>query len=461
MAPISVAEVLSGAAEVARELKMRAFLVGGSSRRLACGYPLTDLDIVVFAEKGAAFLGEALSKRLPEASRPISISNFPIVEVRCGETAIQISDPMPPPSSGSAVAAADLNEKIKADALRRDFTVNTLLLPLERPEPGAVIDPLGTGLADLKEGVLRTPLPADATIIDDPIRMLRAVRFSCVEGFRIGAALFEALKRMAGRIGAMPAERISNEFTKIITGPQPDEGLRILQDTGLLQYVLPEISTLLGMKQPEKYHDDDVFDHTLKVVKEVEPDLRTRLAALFHDVGKAVTQKTYLGRIVFHGHQHVGAEMSKVALQRLRYPKKVIDDVTELVRLHMVVYRTTWSDSAVRRLVRKAGDLLERLLQLYRADRLARKPPFDDLAEFDDLQLRLQAVGVEHIRRLQLPLSGGDVMELLGIRQGPRVGVALKTVESAILDGRIPNDREEARRFLLSQFGTTRGEAER
>jgi putative nucleotidyltransferase with HDIG domain len=222
----------------------------------------------------------------------------------------------------------------------------------------------------------------------------------------------------------------------------------LMTDLGLLQYVLPEVSALADVDQPTDYHGDDVLTHTLNVVRNVQPNLVTRLAALFHDVGKSVSRRVEHGKVIFYGHQYAGAERAEEALQRLRYSNKTIRDVTELVKNHMVAYRSEWTDKAVRRLVRSAGEHLDELLDLYRADILARKPPHNDLSEFDNLEARIRSLDVDDIRSIRSPLSGGDVMDLLGVGSGPHVGEAIRALEKAIIDGKIPNDRDAAIEFL-------------
>lgn len=458
MASLSLEELIVKAAESARAEGLTAYLVGGTTRRTILGLPLSDIDIVVFARGGAMALASALSSCLPNTPRPITIGMFPTVEIRCGEHVVQISESALKISAEASKNPEALHKATQEDALRRDFTINTLLMPLEKPEAAEVSDPLGVGLKDLKKKVLRTPLEPAATFADDPIRLLRAIRFSCVEGFQINRRLSEAIKRHSSMISAMPGERINYEFSKIITGPRPDDGIRKMLELGLLDHVLPEIAALSELKQPLPYHKDDVLTHSINVLRNVEQHLTLRLAALFHDVGKAATGKEVDGRIAFHGHEHAGIDTAAEALKRLRYPNKIITDVSRLIQLHMIAYRAEWSDRAVRRLVRKAGDRLDQLMKLYQADILARKPPYNKLTEFEDLERRMQSIDTETIKKFDLPVSGGDVMELLGIKQGPRIGEVLTAVEMAIVDGKIPNDREAAKTFLIHNFTISPGE---
>lgn len=445
-------ELLSVAARFGEREDTPVFLVGGSVRRMLSGAEFADLDFVVDATKGAIRLGDAIAKELPECLGPALISSFPTVELRCNDIVIQISEPLRKVTLDISGIDVPLSDAMKQDALRRDFTVNTLLVPAGKLDPSAVIDPLGCGISDLNNNILRTPLSPSVTIDNDPIRMLRAIRFSTVEGFGLDGELENAISSAAPKIMDMPGERINYELSKILTGPAPSEGIRLMQQAGILRYFLPELEKLGSVEQPTEFHFDDALSHTLSVLDRVEPDLTLRLAALFHDIGKEATCKDRDGRIVFHGHQYAGTTLTRKALRRLRYPTKTIDNVVHLVEAHMVAYRREWSDRAVRRLIRKAGESLGRLMQLYRADIAARKPPHNDLTEFEDLERRIGETNVEEIHDAQSPLNGKEVMKLLGLEECPEVGEAMRAVEKAIVDGKIPADKEAAKRFLLSDY---------
>jgi poly(A) polymerase len=452
MQSIRLEQILAVADVAAKREGLPVFMVGGSVRLMLAGKRLSDLDLVVDAPRGAARLGEMLAARVPYASHPVAISSFSTVEVRCGDIVIQISEPLHSVTMDIARVSGPLSEAMKQDALRRDFTVNTLLCPLSNPRPEGVIDPLGCGRKDFQDRVLRTPIDPHDTLASDPVRMLRAIRFASLEDFEIEPSLGDAISASAPKIISVPGERINHELTKILIGPKPSAGIRALVQYDLLRFILPEITELADVDQPTEYHGDDVLSHTLKVLDNVKPELLLRLAALMHDVGKKSTQTEKDGRVVFHGHQYSGAGGTKLALQRLRYPSRLIDEVAELVEMHMVAYRSEWSDTAVRRFVRRVGGQLDNLMELYRADILARRPPFDDLADFNDLSRRLAEVGVEQIRSVSSPLNGEDVMEILELEPGPQVGRALDAIETAIVDGRIEANREAASRYLRDEY---------
>jgi poly(A) polymerase len=460
MQSIRLEQILTIAASAAKREGMLVFMVGGSVRLMLAGKRLSDLDLVVDAPRGAARLAEILSDRVPYASRPVAISSFPTVEVRCGDVVIQISEPLRSVTMDISGVGGPLSAAMKQDALRRDFTINTLLCLVDFPRPAGVIDPLGSGLSDLESRILRTPIDPHDTLSNDPVRMLRAMRFANLDDFRIETFLGEAIRGGAPKIASMPGERINYELSKILTGPRPGDGVRVLREYDLLRFILPEVEEMAGIDQPNEYHGDDVLTHTLTVLNNIRPELRLRLAALMHDIGKRSTRAEKGGRVSFHGHQYSGAGGAKTALQRLRYPAKLIDEVAGLVEMHMVAYRNEWSDTAVRRLVRRAGEQLEDLMELYRADILARRPPYNDLSEHEDLRRRLEQIGVEGIRRLSSPLSGDDVMEILGLEPGPQVGKALEAIESAIVDGKIGADRDSALRFLRDEYAPRQSSGE-
>lgn len=440
-------------AEAERTLDFAVYLVGGSVRRMLLEQETNDLDIVVDADAGAARLADQLVRLVPGASRPSSINDLPTFEVRTNGYTIHIADAARDGAADPATVYAPLSARMCSDALRRDFTVNTLLLPVAATSLDAIIDPLRLGIPDLQRRVLRTPLAPEVTIAADPIRLLRAVRFNVAEGFALEHNLPRVIRAMAGRIANEPGERVNMEFSRIITSPRPADAIRMMARLGLLKQIFPDVEHLSRITLPPEYADDDALSHTLKVLEASDPILRLRLAALFHDVGKAATVVLHEGRPTFPGHQYASSEKARTALQRLRYPNRLIEEVVKLVEMHMIAYRSEWSDTAVRRLVHNAGGLLDDLLLLYRADILSRTPPHNDLAIFQHLLERIKALDLEQIINARSPLSGDEVMALLQIKAGPRVGEVQEAVEQAIVDGRIPGTPEAARAFVLDEYG--------
>jgi poly(A) polymerase len=338
------------------------------------------------------------------------------------------------------VRPATLDEDLR----RRDFTVNTLLMDFD----GNVHDPLGRGLADLEARVLRTPADPKQTFSDDPLRMLRAIRFAAQLGFDLAPDILPAMRQMKDRLTSpvVSVERVADELRKMLVSERPALALELLDQGGLLGGILPEVAACKGVKQGG-YHTHDVFGHTLLAVAATPPDLVVRLAALFHDVGKPATAGP---DGTFVGHEVVGADLAAKALERLRFPQKEIEAVAQLVRLHLrpVFYSSEWTDGAVRRLARDAGPLLRPLMELARADIAASAYPIPE--KLDELQARLDAVLSEQPSRLEAPVSGEDIMRIRGIGPGPEVGRIKKRLTELVLDGAIEPTRDAVLAYLES-----------
>jgi len=313
---------------------------------------------------------------------------------------------------------------------------------------GNVHDPLGTGRADLEAGVLRTPTEPVKTFADDPLRMLRAVRFAAQLGFEPAPNLVPAMRQMKERLvpPVVSVERTADELRKMLVSERPGRALELLDEGGLLEVILPEVAACKGVVQGG-YHTHDVYGHTLLVVGFTPPEVLVRLGALFHDVGKPATA-TPDG--AFTGHENVGAGMAAAALERLRFSQKDIDAVVTLVRLHLrpVYYSSEWSDGAIRRLARDAGPQLERLMALARADLAASAYPHPK--KLDELASRISVVLSERPSRLTSPVSGEDIMRALHLAPGPEVGRVKERLTELVLDGEIEPTREAVLAYLAS-----------
>lgn len=335
---------------------------------------------------------------------------------------------------------------LEEDLARRDFTVNALYCDLE----GGVRDPFH-GLDDLSARLLRTPLDPWTTFRDDPLRMLRGVRFAAALGFDLAPDVTRAMEALAVRLRApvVSVERVADEFWKMLCSPRPRLALELLDRHRLLPQVLPELSATHGVVQGG-YHQDDVFQHTLRTVELTRADLTLRLAALFHDLGKPATA----AHGAFPGHEEVGAELTTQALTRLRLSGARTQVVGKLVRLHLrpVYYDPEWTDGAVRRLARAAGEDIWLLLDLARADVRASSYPRPE--KIDQLAERVQAVLAERPDRFALPLSGDDIMAALGLSPGPEVGRLKAELEELVLDGVLPPDRDVLLKHLTGRQTT-------
>jgi poly(A) polymerase len=336
---------------------------------------------------------------------------------------------------------------IKADLSRRDFTMNAMAV---RVPDRLFVDPY-RGLLDLAHKRLRTPLEPDVSFGDDPLRMLRAARFVATLGVAPAPEVVESITRMRDRLGIVSAERIRDELSKLLLGEHVAAGLRMVVETGMADVFLPEVPALRLEQDPVHRHKD-VLRHTLAVVERCQPDLRLRLAALLHDIGKPATREITPEGVQFHHHDVVGARLAESRLRELRFPERVIRDVKRLVEMHLRfhTYRRGWSDGAVRRYVRDAGDLLDHLNLLTRADCTTQNPgKARALAHLqDELEERIARLAEEeNLARIRPPIDGHRVMEHLGVEPGPVVGEALDHLLEARME-RGPIDEDEALKML-------------
>jgi putative nucleotidyltransferase with HDIG domain len=440
-------EAVRGEAE---RLGMRGFVVGGYVRdRLLGGeraQRISEVDILVDG-KGATDLASAVAAAMKLPHPPVMFERFGTAHLDIDRdhalefvsSRVEKYDPLsrkPDVSPGT----------LKDDVLRRDFTVNTLLMEWD----GTVLDLTGRGLQDLRARTIVTPLDPKATFDEDPLRMLRAVRFATTLQFTLDPSVEVAIRTHAQRLQppVVSMERIRDEFSKLMLARDLEPGLLLLDSTGLLVRILPPLEAGKGMQQGG-WHSHDVFGHSLLTAALAPAELVIRLAALLHDVGKPACHELRDGKPTFIGHQDVGAQMAGPALRRLRYPGELIEAVTKLIRLHMrpIQYDPQgWEDKAVRRLVRDAGDQLDRLLALARADMQASHYP--DVNKIDHLDARIRRLDAEAIAAIRSPLTGDELIARTGRPAGPWIKRVKTALEEAIVDGTLPADREAAWRYL-------------
>ncbi len=439
--------------EMEAELGTRVSIVGGYVRDLLLGRSTSpDVDVVVEG-RPAELAADWLRRRWDPGAKVVPFERFGTAQVAFpaavrGRLAVEFvrarSEAYSPESRKPEVSPGSLEE----DAWRRDFTVNALLL---RPS-GEVLDPTRRGLGDLLGGVLRTPLDPAQTFSEDPLRMLRAARFSAQLGFALAPGVEEAMGGMAPRLGIVSRERVRDELVKLLLAPRPSLGFRELERTGLLAQFAPELQAMSGVAQAG-YHVGDVFEHTCLALDAAPARLRVRLAVLFHDVGKPPTAVPGPEGPTFHGHPQAGAELAQAALRRLRFSGAEVDGVARLVQLHMrpIQYRPEWADSAVRRLWHAAGALLPDLMDLARADTVASS--FPSLAQLDELGGRLAAVAREHPRGIRPALDGEQLKRAYALPAGPWVGRAQRLLLEAAVEGELPAEpRREQALALLERF---------
>jgi poly(A) polymerase len=432
-------------------------LVGGPVRDAMLGRLQTDLDFTTSARPEVT---EKLLKGWADAIWDLG-RDFGTIGGRKGEWQIEIttyrSETYDPTSRKPTV---DYGDSLVGDLRRRDFTVNAMALSV--PDRGFV-DPYG-GVGDLAERVLRTPGTPEESFGDDPLRMMRAARFAAQLGFTVAPDVVAAMTEMAGRIEIISAERVRDELVKLVCSPYPRQGLRLLVETGLAGHVLPELPAL-ALERDEHHRHKDVYEHTLTVLEQAidlesrlgaKPDFVSRFAALMHDVGKPRTRK-FLddGTVTFHHHDVVGAKLTRKRMQALRFSNDDIDAVAKLVELHLRFHgygSGEWTDSAVRRYVRDAGDQLERLHILTRADCTTRNRRKADRLRrtYDELEERIARLSEqEELASIRPDLDGNQIMEILGIAPGREVGEAYSFLMELRMDNG-PMSEDAARDALLA-----------
>ncbi|WP_020076189.1 CCA tRNA nucleotidyltransferase [Cryocola sp. 340MFSha3.1] len=434
-------------------------LVGGPVRDALIGRPVHDLD----------FTTDARPDDIVRVVGPIADAIWDVgrkygtIGARLGDDTVEITTYRSDSYDGTTrKPEVEFGDTLEGDLLRRDFTVNALALRL--PEV-RLVDPSG-GVEDLIAGVITTPSSPQISFGDDPLRMMRAARFTAQLGFTVDEATREAMSSMAERIEIVSAERVRDELSKLLMADEPRRGFELLVETGLADEVIPEIPAL-RLEADEHHHHKDVYQHSLTVLDQAigyekerhpgeAPDLVLRLAAILHDIGKPATRRFEPGGAVsFYHHDVVGAKLAKKRLTALRFDKSTIDSVARLIELHLRFFGYAdahWTDSAVRRYVRDAGPELERLHMLTRADVTTRNRRKADRLGFayDDLETRIRELREqEEMDAVRPDLNGEQVMSILGIRPGREVGQAMRFLLELRLDEG-PLGEEEATRRLLT-----------
>ena len=441
---------------------VRAFVVGGYVRDHYLRRPSTDIDVVVVGS--GVEVAEALGRELH--AKVSVFKTFGTAMLRVGGIEVEFvgarKESYTHDSRKPQVEAGTLDD----DQRRRDFTINALAWSLNGDSFGELVDPFG-GMDDLEDGIIRTPCDPDITFSDDPLRMMRAVRFAAQLGFSIEEETFDAIRRNAQRIRIVSRERIATELNKIVLSPVPSMGFELLELTGLLELIFPEMHRLKGVERRGKHAHKDNFVHTLKVLDNValrSDDLWLRWAAVLHDIAKPLT-KAYDPAVgwTFHGHEVLGSKMVPAIFRQLKLPlNEHMTFVQKLVFLHLrpiILSEDLVTDSAVRRLLFEAGDDVEALMTLCEADITSRidakvrryKANFELVRrKMKDLEER------DRIRNFQPPITGEIIMETYGIGPCRVIGEIKEVIKNAILDGEIPNDYAAAH-ALMERLAAERG----
>ncbi len=452
-------DVLNEVGRLADRHRFEAYVVGGFVRDTILNRPVSDFDVMVigdgvrFAEIVAAHYGIrtlVTYKHFGTAMLPMGerYENLKIEFVGARRESYRAE------SRNPSVEPADLPD----DLSRRDFTINALAQSINAETFGAVIDLFG-GRRDIEQKIIRTPLDPAETFSDDPLRMLRAIRFAAQLQFTIDPVTFQGIKDHAERIGIISQERITDEMMKILASAKPSTGFELLLDSGLLERIFPELAALAGVETQQGYMHKDVFRHTLKVLDHLSAatdDLRLRFAALLHDIGKPRSKKFLDGAgWTFHGHEDIGARMVIGIGKKLKLPTDFFNYASKMVRLHMRPIQLVdeeVTDSAIRRLIFESGEDVDQLLLLCRSDITSgnKERVKQHLKNFDHVLRRVREVEEkDRLRAFQPPIKGDEIMKMFNIPPGKKVGRLKQLIEDAILDGLIPNEYQAAYDYLM------------
>ena len=419
----------------------KVFLAGGAVRDELMGIDAKDLDFVINLEDGGAKFAEWATKKIgnyKRGSNPVTYETYGTAKFNLSGVEhrgfklddIDIDCVMPRTEEyeeGSRKPKV-FSGSLKDDVARRDFTTNSLLKNLST---GEILDFTGMGKQDIKDGIVRTPLDPDVIFSEDPLRMLRAVRFTMKYNWKLPLFMIKALKNNASKLKQISVERVQEELNKMLMTDSPDRAIKLLQITGLSKYVFPELDKLIRLEQ-NKYHKEDAMQHTLTVVKGTPKNLVTRLMALFHDIGKEATKEVIGKEIHFYKHEQIGAEMAETILKRLKYPNHIVDAVVKGVANHMKLKHGGAdsfgaSDKTLRKFKVNMGDHLEDILNLIHADNIAHEAGFDMPNQIEAIRKRLDSLGIPQ-GKLKLPIDGDDIKKKLKLKPGPIFGDLLRIV---------------------------------
>jgi poly(A) polymerase len=440
---------------VAEEKKINVFIVGGFVRDLILNRSHNEIDFLVVGS------GEEFAKTLAEKLRVKNVSvfrNFGTAHFKYDNFDFEFvgarKESYNKGSRNPEVAVGTFEEDIS----RRDFTINTLTVSVSQKNFGTLTDKFN-GLKDIRDKIIKTPLDPITTFDDDPLRIMRAFRFASQLNFQVDGLLIEAANKMRERLKIVSQERITDEFMKILASNFPSIGLKLLYNSAVMEIIFPEIANLAGVEQRKDYHHKDVFLHTCEVVDNIAmatDNVWLRFAALVHDIAKPSTKRFVEGTgWTFHGHEEIGARMMKSVFTKMKLPFHQLDYVRKLIRLHLrpiALAKEEVTDSAIRRLIVAAGEDLEDLITLCRADITSKNQDKVDkyLENYEKVMKKVWEVEEkDKLRAFQSPVRGEIIMEVCKLQPSKKVGEIKKIIEEAILDGEIGNNYEEAYQYLL------------
>ena len=446
---------------VAAKNNQTVYIVGGFVRDLLLDRKkqITDIDFVT--EQSGIELAKAVGKELNPNLKVSIFKTYGTAMLKFNDLDLEFvgarKESYSEDSRNPSVETGSLDD----DQKRRDFTINALAISLNENNFGELIDPF-QGQKDLINKILKTPLEPSQTYSDDPLRMMRAIRFASTLGFEIENNSFEAIKNQADRIKIISLERVMTEFNKIMLSEKPSIGLKLLVETGLLELIMPELTALKGIEEKEGQTHKDNFWHTLEVVDNISQNtenLWLRWAALLHDIGKAPTKKFIEGiGWSFHGHEFLGSKMVKQIFYKLKLPlgndMKFVQKMVKLSSRPIALIDDGTSDAALRRLVFDAGEDLEDLFTLCKADITTKNSKKQEKFKknFEYVADKIKEVEErDQIRNFQPPISGEEIMELFNLKPGREIGILKEKVKEAILEGEIPNEKDAARNFVIKE----------
>jgi len=452
-------KIFRALSEVVTAEKVKAYVIGGWVRDciLKREHPGKDIDIVVLGS--GIDIAKKAARKINPGNKVSVFKNFGTAMFRCDDYEIEFVGARKESYSRGSRKPVVENGTLQDDQERRDFTINAMAVSLNEESFGEFLDPFG-GLDDLKNKIIRTPLDPDRTFSDDPLRMMRAIRFATQLNFIIEEKTFDSIKANAGRISIVSKERISTELNKIIMCQHPSSGFILLEKSGLLRLIFPELDNLKGVEKREGKAHKDNFHHSIKVLDNIakhSDNIWLRWAALLHDIAKPATKKyTPDAGWSFHGHEFLGSKMIPDIFRKLRLPlNDRMKYVQKLVDLHLrpiVLSQEEVTDSAVRRLLFEAGDDVDDLMALCEADITSKneEKKTRHLENFKYVRKKLREIEEKDaVRNFQPPVDGNEIIETFGINPGAEVGIIKKAIREAILDGIIPNEHEAARKLML------------
>ncbi|MBO8093150.1 MAG: HD domain-containing protein [Prosthecochloris sp.] len=450
-----IPDILHQTGSIADSLGIECYLVGGYIRDILMGRPSQDMDIMVIGDPVgfAHTIEHQLNGRNFVVFERFRTARLELDDKKLGPVLLELvgarKESYNPDSRKPITEIGTLED----DLSRRDFTVNALALSLNASAEHPMTDLFG-GLEDLRARLLRTPLEPEQTFSDDPLRMMRAARFASQLEFSVERKTLSAIKAMHERISIVSKERISHEFLKIMQSPKPSVGLGILFETGLLEQVLPEVTAMSGIEQVDGLGHKDTLLHTFQVVDklaEKSENLWLRIAALLHDIAKPATKRFHKSAgWTFHGHEVVGTRIAGKIFRSMRWPLDRLEYVKKMIRLHhrpIPLSKDEITDSAVRRLMFEAGEDLDDLMMLCRADVTSKNPRKvrQIMSNFNRVEEKITEVAEKDLlARWRPPINGLEIMETLGLSEGRTVGIVKKKMETAVIEGEIPYDRKAA-----------------